>query len=565
LGGNELPAQFPTQSELQNLKGAQAPARLTDPAVREVDNFDLKDSPVQPPDGNHTPASPWEQLLADAAETREGLLSTPESMNCLAKLMGQFYLSNGGVPSLEVSQFLASRCAVVDTETATFYNTGTVSGTMSNDQLFDKTRASVQEGLQKYLTSGNQTAGIWFGRADNRVVVMTVFASHRIALDQVPFLPGPDGHVVLRGEILVPVEHVEALINYGRFGVKRCAVDSRIQLPRFSLDCETNHTDVSASLEIGVFPPARLTGKVMSHLTIWPSGQVSTQYAKPSYGTKMQAPVDADVSTSLVSLLNTVRKEAGLSPVTLNVEESATAAAVAPHYFAAMAGASPESTIDQVVMGLRAGWQIPGLVGYGHFTSSVTRDTSNAAQLLASALDRPAGREALLDPATRVLAVGPVLSKKDGILAAVFSTYAFIEPTASPQEVGEVVNLLAERRNGKGLKTSGPDPDIESSVIDASRRVELGTSDPSGAMQEALQDNRSPTSGVQAWFMATENLQRLAFPEKLLTEPKPRYGVGVCHYKPPNFPWALRGVLIVMKVPVNTTAANGSSLSQDNL
>jgi hypothetical protein len=220
-----------------------------------------------------------------------------------------------------------------------------------------------------------------------------------------------------------------------------------------------------------------------------------------------------------------------------------------------MAGATSESVVDKVVMGLRAGWQIPGFVGYGLFTSGATRDTTNAAQLMASALDRPSGREALLDPSTRVVAVGPVLSKKEGILAAVFTSYAFIEPAASAQEVAEVVNLLAARRKERGLAAPVLDEDIQSSVLGAARRVELGQSDPKGAMQEAINDNPSTTSGAQAWFIATEKLDRIAFPDKLLHEGAIRIGIGVFHYKPPNFPWMLRGVLIVTKVPATMTAA----------
>src|SRR5262245_36453522 len=85
-GGGEMPAQFPTQSDIQKLKSAPTPAKLADPALREVDTWELKDPPPQPPEGPHAPASPWEQQLADAAKARQGLLATPESMSCLARL-----------------------------------------------------------------------------------------------------------------------------------------------------------------------------------------------------------------------------------------------------------------------------------------------------------------------------------------------------------------------------------------------------------------------------------------------------------------------------------------------
>src|SRR5450432_497421 len=211
-GAGDKTAQFPTQGDLQKLKTAPAPARIADPLLREVDSWDLKDAPSQPPEGIHAAASPWEQLLADAAKARQGLLATTESMNCLARQLGQFYLAQGGVPSLELSDFMAARCAVVDTEVSTSYQTMSNIGTMSDDALFQRTRAPIQDDIDKQLASGNQTAGIWFGRLEQRVVVMLVHTPRRVVLEHVPFVPGADGHLALRGEILVPVERANALI-----------------------------------------------------------------------------------------------------------------------------------------------------------------------------------------------------------------------------------------------------------------------------------------------------------------------------------------------------------------
>ena len=390
-GGGSGPAQFPTQGDLQKLKGAPTPARIANPLLREVDSWDLKDPPAQPPEGTHSPAGPWEQLLAEAAKSRQGLLATTESMNCLAKQLGQFYLAQGGVPSNELSDFMAARCAVIDTEVGSSFQTITNIGSATDDALFQQTRAPIRDLIDKELTSGNQTAGIWFGRLEQKAVVAMVRSPRRIILEHVPFVPASDGHITLRGEILIPAEKADALINQGRFGVKECKFDPQVRLPRFAIDCESNHDDVSASLEIGAFPPARFTGKVVSHLMVWPAGQVGSHFARAVYPVAYDMSPGADLPTSLTSILNTVRKEAGLSAVTLNPAESKTAAEVAPHYFAAMVGAEPESVIDQVVMGLRAGWQIPGLVGYGMFTSSLTRDTTHVGRLLTTALESAIG------------------------------------------------------------------------------------------------------------------------------------------------------------------------------
>ena len=555
LGGNDLPAQFPTQSEVQHLKTAEAPARLADPTEREVENVGLEGFAGSGARRHSRADIPLGNLLADAAKGREGLLSTPESMNCLARLRGQFYLSNGGVPSIEVSEFLASRCAVVDTETSTYYSAGTVTGTMSDDQLFEKTRGSIQEAIQKVLANGNQTAGIWFGRAENRVVAMMVYSPHRIVLDHVPFVPGADGHVVLRGEVLVPAEHVDGLINYGRFGVKRCSVDPKVRLPHFSLDCETNLKDVSAALEIGVFPPARLTGKITSHLVVWPAGRVSTQYVKPTYGPAMQAPGTRFTEVARVAAQLGTK---GSWPIAGDAERRG-------EHYCSVRRASLLCCDDW--RGLRDGPRSSGDGAQGRLAGP------GAHRLLPFHLEPNARYQQCGAPAgggTR-LPVGRRGASRSGNPRRRSRTRHLEEggnpgrgfhqlrlhrARSEPEEVISVINLLAERRKEKGLRPPVLNEDVQSSVLGASRRIELGQSDPKGAMQEAMNDNRSTTSGVQAWFIFTENLQRITFPDKLLTDPTVHIGIGVSHYKPPNFPWALRGILIVMKIPASITAPN---------
>jgi hypothetical protein len=546
-GGGGSGAQFPSQGDLQKLTGAPAPARLANPLLREVDSWDLKDSPAEPPEGSHTPSSAWEKQLAEAAQARQGLLATPESMNCLAKQMGQFYLAQGGIPSAELSDFMAARCAVVDCEIGSSLQTFTNIGSSSDDALFQQTRAPIQEVIEKELTTGNQTAGIWFGKLEQKAVVVVVRSPRRIVLEHVPFVPGADGHVTLRGEILLPVEKADALINQGRFGVKECTFDPQVHLPRFAIDCPASHDDVSAELEIGAFPPARFTGKVVSHLMVWPAGQVGSHFARSPVPTTYDAPPGADVPGTLTQLLNSVRKEAGLGQVILNMPESKTAAEVAPHYFAAMAGAEPESVIDQVVMGLRAGWQIQGLVGYGMFTSSITRDPAHVGRLLTTALDRPSGRQALLDPEIKTIAIGPVTSRQESILGAVFGSYSLLEPSAKPQEIDEVLKLLTARRKERGMAAPVLATELQSAMAKASQTLESGQRDADGALQYAMQGAQSASSGVQGWFSSADKLDHVRFPDAILKAPTLRIAIGVAHYKTNDFPWAMCGVLLVVR------------------
>lgn len=173
------------------------------------------------------------------------------------------------------------------------------------------------------------------------------------------------------------------------------------------------------------------------------------------------------------------------------------------------------------------------------------RDVNDAGRLLASALDRPSGRETLLDPAARVVAIGPVLSRGEGILGAVFSAYSFLEPNGTAEEVNQVMRLLAMRRKEKGRSNPDVARNFQAAVTQAARRIESGEQGPQKALQGALQNSANTGGPVQGWILTTDKFERLTFPDALLESPSLMVAIAVAHYKPENSPWAMRGVLIV--------------------
>jgi uncharacterized protein YkwD len=373
---------------------------------------------------------------------------------------------------------------------------------------------------------------------------MLPYAPRRVRLDRVPVSPSAN-HVVISGELLTPAENLEALTNYGRFGVRTCTVDAKVRLPRFSVDCETLADDPSIAIEVAAFPPGRIMGRIVASLIVWPEGHVPNQYARPSYGALPTVTLGTAFAPGLTAALNQVRKDAGLGPVVLNAEQSATATQVAPHYFAAMSGAAPEALADKIVLGLRAGWQIPGLVGYGHFTSSLTRTANNAVTLLTSVLNRPTGRQTLLDPEAKFLAIGPVLAREEGILASVFTSYSLLEPTATKKEVAEVLTRLNDKRKARGLPPATLLESLQPAAAGTARSIEIGERTPDDAIEDLLRKSATSLGQVQGWFMAADKFERLTFPDHLLTARSLRLAVGVAHYKPKGSPWAAYGVLVV--------------------
>jgi uncharacterized protein YkwD len=554
-------ARFPTAAEIRQIGSAPPPAKVINTPPKDVDSWDLKAPLVPSADSSpHAPANRWERLLADAAAKRQGLLWTPESMHCLAHETGLFFLAQEATPTEELTRFMAARCGVPDGEISLAYLTGDAPVAATDDQLFGSSGSSAEQLISKNLGGGSQIAGIWTGRDKGKMVVMLPYAPRRVRLDRVPVSPS-SSHVVISGELLTPAEHVEALANYGKFGFRTCAVDIKIRLPRFSVDCETLADDPAVAIEVAAFPPGRIIGRIIASLIVWPEGRVPSQYQRPSYGELPPVALGASFATGLASALNQVRKEAGLAPIVLNAEQSATATQVAPHFFAAMTGAAPEALADKIVLGLRAGWQIPGLVGYGHFTSSLTRTANNAVTLLTSILNRPSGRQTLLDPDARFLAIGPVIARDEGVLAGVFSSYTLLEPTATKKEVAAVVALLNDKRKARGLGPATLVDALQPAAAGTARSVEVGERSPEDAVDDLLQKSAPSFGQVQGWFMAADKFEHLAFPDPLLTARSPRIAVGVAHYKPKGSPWGAYGVLIVSPTASQMVAASSRARS----
>jgi hypothetical protein len=539
-------SRFPTQAELQKIEQAPPPSHFTDSSVREVETWDLVDPPADPsPTANHAPQSLWERQLARDAERRQGLLWLSEPMHCLARQTGAFYLANEGLPGHELQQFMASRCGVLDTEIASAYQTVTGAENATDDQLYATTNANIETMVNRYLMNGTQAAGIWEGRAHGRMVAMLVYAPRRMRAEQVPSVPDSSGHFTLRGELLEPAENLDVLINKGAYGYATCERHTQVKLPRFEVDCQGDPHDPSAWIELAAFPPGRVLGRVVGSWLAWPAGTVANRYVRSSQPSVQGAAASGPTQT-MIHLLNQVRKDAGLAPVQLADEESATATRVAPHFFAAQIGVEPELVADQVVLGLRAGWQVKGMVNYGHFVAGMESGDNGPARLLSAVLSRPSGRETLLDSSIRFVAIGAVKAREQPVTAAVFASYSVMD-VVKPDERAKIVQQLTVERNKRGLPAPVVVQRLEQVIDGEMHRLETGNPDWNGALENVLHRVSEASAGqaVRGWFMTANRLEAVPFPEELLTARQLKISVGVAHYRPAGEPWGVYGVVVV--------------------
>ncbi|HVR04048.1 MAG TPA: hypothetical protein VMT47_18070 [Polyangia bacterium] len=537
----------------------------------------------------HTASSPWEGLLASAAQRRAGLLFASESAHCVAREVGLFFVANRANPSQSLNRFIGSRCGVSDFELSTGFRYGDVADTVPEERLFAEWSDAVSEDLAKAVEGGGgpQLAGIWSGRKSGRAVVCWVVAQRLAQVERIPLVPGADGRVVIQGQMLTPADRVQGLVNVGRFSVRRCVADPMVKLPRFALTCDVDRSDQSAWIEVGAYPPGRVVGHVVISVQISPQGVPGdtftrvalTRSAATAAAGDAAAPVAAgaaaigaptspaaidpacantgsgDLLGALAACVNGVRTQAGIGALRVVVGESQTAARLAPHFFASVLGAEPELVADKVVLGLRAGWDVGEPLRYGDVVSGLVQGAGDVERLIASVLERPSGRSALLDSEVARLAVGTVAigSGESGVVGAIFATYALFDGRDKPGDADKVFERLGALRARQKRPVPTRFTAGDASVVAAAHRIATEGRDPTDALNDALTGaNAVVQNQVRGWWVDTDKLEDLELPADLIEAATLNVSIAVSHYRRAGEPWMRYVVLLVISEPSQT-------------
>jgi hypothetical protein len=379
----------------------------------------------------------------------------------------------------------------------------------------------------------------------------------RARLERTAMVPAPDGTVTIAGELLEPGDHVEALINRGHFGFARCSVDASVPLPRFVVSCAADSSDSVAWLEIAAFPRGRIMGRVVARVLVWPGGAPASMYEQAEY-VHHALPAGPDPRAQLHQLLNEVRGEAGLAPVGLAARESEVATEVAPHYFAALVGSEPELVADQIVLGLRAGWDVDGEISQGDFTYGIVEKSDDLARLLDTVLERPAGRETLLERNAAFVALGPLIAPEQQLVGMVASSYRLMDIGNPVAEAQRVLGRLTKARIDAHMTAPPIAHRLDTHARDAAERVQRGEATPHAALQRMIARAAEWMTGVmvRGWVIETSSIDSLTFPTDMLRDPLSGVSVAVARYRPKGAPWTrLLIFVLATSADVGRTAA----------
>ena len=256
-----------------------------------------------------------------------------------------------------------------------------------------------------------------------------------------------------------------------------------------------------------------------------------------------------------MTCINQTRAQAQLPPLELSSAQSQTAARLAPHYFAAVLGSEPELVADKVVLGMRAGWDVGAPLHYGLFAAGVVQGAGEMTRLVASVLERPSGREALLDPGANRLAVGAIAGAPQKVLGAIFGTYSLFGGQDDPRDVERVLDRITTLRARQGRAAARRLTAVEGNIAAAARRIAAEGRTPTDALNDAMQATADQTHGsVKGWWIDAAKLDELDLPAEVLQAPSLTVGVAVSSYRREDEPWMRYVVVLVMAQPPQTLA-----------
>ena len=541
---------FPSPADLSELPPAPSPENLIVPPVDEVDAWTLEGPfPERVELAQHAPATAFERLLADQVVKREGLAVVSEAMYCAAREIGRFLLARQKPPPNTLMEYMAARCGAVGADFRPAWFHGEVPSGISDEALLAKWGSQVESLVQSSLAGGAAAAGLWFGRESGRAVVSIFTMQRRVIVT--PFSPVvAEGRVDFSGEALVKADQLVAHVNQGALGYAECELDPKQVLPRFGVSCPISPGDPMALIEVSLREPGRILALTALRVLARRDDEPGLTWQRRSWGASQPSATSAEFAQALSAAVGRVRSGAELQPLGLSLAQSEQANDLVPHVIAASVGLGSPALADLAALGLFAGYQVDGPIKDASLATAVISGGLDTGRWLETALARPSGRAALLDPNARVLAVGSFTSEEPPFAAAIAVTYQLFGEENFQAAADRVFERVAAERAARGrappTRLSAAAPAVEA----VAGSLPSGHLDPRGALEDALSRAAAATAApLRGWVIEASQLGELKLPEELGDWESVQVAVAVGYYQPAGDPWGHYVALIVATAP----------------
>jgi hypothetical protein len=343
---------------------------------------------------------------------------------------------------------------------------------------------------------------------------------------------------------------VWASVNQGDTGFASCTRRGGV-LPDFVFSCPVLSGDEIAAFEIFAQRRGRLIGNgIASGLlgTIAPT----TTWQATTYGANAALGVTAtEIAAALFERTNGIRAAAELPSLIAEPAQTATATALAPHFFD-----GDPATVDRAGLSALAGWDLTTKVRDGHL-SGVHAFGSTLHEVVGALLDSPSARSALFASDVGTAAIG-VHRQGDrvSLLLTTWEPHVDVPAAVVQSTVFEALKAERLRRGFQGLGEVG----MEQAVQKASEQLQAGE-DPSSVMRALLRTTSDTMQrSFTGWTLITTDPEHIAWPDALLTSRMTYVAVAAGTPPPKGSPWTTTAVLIVAYVEPGMVADAGSAV-----
>jgi hypothetical protein len=410
--------------------------------------------------------------------------------------------------------------------------------------------------VRSHIEGYRGNVGVAIAQQGKRAVIVVVEQSPEVWLEPSARAPEPTSPmgirrpVEVRGRLNGDAELLQATVNQGAIGSAACVRDESVSLPAFHFTCPVDPTDATAGLAIHAKRPGRFLLDNVADAVLLPGAPTSKEWRPRVYGDPTPLPPTLDdTARRLVERINRVRAQRGHEPVLLAAEQSATASRLAPHW-AEAASQNNGGELDQIAMGMMAGWDLQVPVVDVDFSSGYLGGASIDV-LLGELLDSPSTRQTLLEPTSGIIALG--LHQQGQAISTLVTTWErYIERT--PAEVqARTFEALKQARAARGFPVLGEVP-VEKAVQQASEQL-AGGQEPMAVMNTLLDTTVNTMQyPFRGRYMETTDETTIAWPTELLTSSPTFVTVAAGTHRQGSGPWATTAVIIVAYVAPTTVA-----------
>ncbi len=551
---NKRANPFTKPEDLQKISSRAKPTSFFDKQGKELKEWDLLG-----PFSNEistAPTTPETQLERDIAAKVTGDAVMTEAMRCAAREEGHFLLQNDlEFPATNIKDFIRRRCGSNSAGISTHYFT--LEKTSPEEVPYSSVRENGVSDLQKTVKEmlkniPTAEVGAWYGQTDEKILIAISAGRRKVAINSIRQDPKPGDPVVLEGRVLTEANGVVGLITSGKFDYERCVADETVELPDFKVTCPITSSG-PAIFQLAIGRKESLVTTTIFDQAVYPGvarPALPARYETSEYlSTIQQTEVAADASEKerILTYINALRAAAELEPVVLAPAQSSTNDALAPHFFEA-SGEGDDKLINEITMGLKAGWDIDGEIIDSTFISRQAA-SDDLEGLIARSIENPSGRTVLLSADADQVAIG--LTRDGDYVGAIVSAYEFLTPQSHDTMVAKVWRTLDKERRLLGKPRFKRSRKLGKSTARLADRIKLGKMTPEKASSRLAEETVTAyNDSVRYFYGETPDLTRLPFSPELFNARSAELVVMVAPFKPEGYPHMLYSVTVV--IPAST-------------